>query len=87
METEYKKKITGTDVLFPVIASAFQNRRAQRSDLYFILGIGGEANSPEELFLIPGKDFKLVMDREHLKAFRRSSTDSFVFDSGRKELH
>ena len=83
----YKNKVEGPDVLFPMIGSAFENRRTQRSDLYFVIGIGGDATSPEELYLIPGKDFKLVMDKQQLKAFRRSSADSFVFDSARKELH
>lgn len=58
--------------------------REQR-DLFFVLGIGGPPDTPNEIYLIPATNLKSeVISKDELKPFRRSG--SFYYDAAARRL-
>lgn len=58
--------------------------REQR-DLYFVLGIGGPPDTPNEIYLVPATELKSeVISKDQLRPFRRSG--SFYYDAATRRL-
>jgi hypothetical protein len=72
---------TGNEVrLFPSYVLQKLNNTGHDVELYYVIGVGGPPDYPNELYLIPWRQIRVeVMSKEELKPFRRSGR--FVYNT------